>query len=67
MTFLLISFLGGSAGGLIGMNLFKHKTKKPLFRILLPILLIVNFIFLIYLLNYIEDLGIHNSPGLQLF
>jgi len=67
MTFFLISLLGGSIGGLIGMNIFRHKTKKISFRILLPVFLILNFICIVYLLNYIEGLGIESSPGLQLF
>ena len=35
--------LGGSLGATIGMIMFAHKTKKPLFSIGLPVLLLVQF------------------------
>ena len=28
---LSLSFFGGAVGGILGMSLFRHKTKKPLF------------------------------------
>ena len=43
-TLLVLSFLGGSIGTLIGMYLFHHKTKKVKFLILVPISLILNII-----------------------
>ena len=36
------ALLGGSAGGVLGMLLFAHKTRKPLFSIGLPVLLILH-------------------------
>ena len=39
---LLLSSIGGSLGGLFGMFLFRHKTKKMLFRIGLPAMLILQ-------------------------
>lgn len=42
-----ISMIGGVFGATIGMYLFRHKTKKRLFKIGLPILTIV-YIFVIY-------------------
>jgi uncharacterized membrane protein YsdA (DUF1294 family) len=44
-----ISFIGGSLGGIIGMYLFRHKTKHPLFYISLPLMLIGHSILLAYL------------------
>ena len=41
---LLVSFLGGSIGGLLGMMILRHKTKKPKFIFLMPILLVANII-----------------------
>ena len=41
-TLLLSSLLGGSLGGLAGMYLFHHKTRKPKFFISLPVFLIVH-------------------------
>ena len=31
------ALMGGSAGGLLGMAVFRHKTRKPLFRRLVPL------------------------------
>lgn len=33
-TLLCLSFFGGALGGLLGMQLFRHKTKKPRFWII---------------------------------
>lgn len=44
-----ISFIGGSLGGVIGMYLFRHKTKHPKFYISLPLMLILHSILLAYL------------------
>ena len=49
-TLLLVSLFGGTLGGLIGMNVFKHKTKKIKFIIGLPVILIINFLIIKYLL-----------------
>lgn len=43
-TLILISFLGGSIGSLLGMKLFRHKTKKPKFYILIPLFIIINIL-----------------------
>lgn len=39
-----IALVGGSIGCIAGMNLFRHKTKKPAFSIGLPIILAVQAI-----------------------
>lgn len=46
---ILVGILGGSIGSLIGMNLFRHKTKKLKFIISLPLILIIHIIVVIYL------------------
>lgn len=38
-TLLLFAFSGGSVGGLMGMYLFRHKTRKPRFRYGVPAML----------------------------
>lgn len=48
-TLILIGILGGSIGSIIGMNLFRHKTKKLKFIISLPLILIIHIIVVIYL------------------
>lgn len=44
---LLIAFLGGSVGSLMGMRLIHHKTNKPLFSIGIPILCCLHILMLV--------------------
>lgn len=39
---LTLSFLGGSLGTLIAMHCFHHKTQKTIFKVGVPLLLIIN-------------------------
>lgn len=41
-TLLTMGFIGGALGGLIGMSLFRHKTQKLKFKLLMPLFLIFN-------------------------
>ena len=50
-TLLLVAFLGGSAGALLGMELFRHKTKHWKFKILVPLFLILHIALGIYILK----------------
>ena len=43
-TLVLLSALGGAAGGLAAMYLFRHKTKHAKFFLGLPALLVIHFI-----------------------
>ncbi len=45
-TLLTLAALGGSAGCIAGMHLFRHKTKHIKFTVGLPLLLVLNFITL---------------------
>lgn len=47
-TLLLIAFLGGSLGSLLGMLLAHHKTRKPKFYILVPLFLVLHIAAAIY-------------------
>ena len=44
-----VALLGGSIGAIIGMYLFRHKTKKMQFIIGLPVIFILQIILVIYL------------------
>ena len=44
---LLFCFLGGSFGALMGMYLFRHKTKKRKFKVVVPLLFIFQLALLI--------------------
>ena len=41
-TLLLIAAIGGSLGSLLGMLIAHHKTRKPKFYILVPLLLVLH-------------------------
>ncbi len=45
----LVSLLGGSLGGFIGMKLFRHKTKKPAFYAIYSVSLIMHCIILYFI------------------
>lgn len=48
-TLFLLAVFGGALGGIIGMQLFRHKTKHISFKIGMPLLLILNIAAYIYL------------------
>lgn len=41
-TLLWIAFLGGALGSLLGMQLVRHKTRKPKFQLLVPLALLLH-------------------------
>ena len=45
---LFAALLGGGLGGLLGMYLCRHKTRKPVFRILVPLLFALQIALLIF-------------------
>lgn len=49
-TLLSFALFGGSPGCLLGMNVFRHKTLKPLFSIGIPAILIVEVLIVLFLL-----------------
>ena len=46
LTLLAAAAIGGSAGIWIGMYLFRHKTRKPLFSIGVPVILLIQLFFI---------------------
>lgn len=48
-TLLGITAAGGSLGACVGMQLFRHKIRKPRFYLGVPFMLIVHIAFLIYI------------------
>lgn len=50
-TLIGISVMGGSIGMLLGMNVFRHKTKHLKFTIGVPLILIMQIIAAIYLIQ----------------
>ena len=45
----LVALLGGSLGAVLGMDLFRHKTRYPRFHRGLPILFFLQFILCLYI------------------
>ena len=41
-SLILCAFIMGSVGALLGMSVFRHKTKHLKFKLLLPVALIIN-------------------------
>ena len=50
-TLLLVAFLGGSVGALLGMEVFRHKTKHAKFRILIPLFMILHIDLAVYMVK----------------
>lgn len=48
-TLLTLCAIGGSLGGYLGMQLFRHKTKHPRFSIGVPVMLVVHIAVLVFL------------------
>ena len=46
-----LSFIGGSLGGLLGMSLTRHKSKKSYYRIGLPLMVLMQVLVLVYFMN----------------
>ena len=60
-TLILCAFLMGSVGALLGMKIFRHKTKHLKFKLLLPLALIVNIVITALILHCF---GIINFYGM---
>lgn len=46
---LTFSALGGAAGGLLGMLVFRHKTRKPVFFVFVPLFLALQVFIILFL------------------
>ena len=49
-TLLMLSFFGGALGAGAGMILFRHKIRKPVFYILVPLFAVLYIAAMIYLI-----------------
>jgi uncharacterized membrane protein YsdA (DUF1294 family) len=49
-TLFTIAIFGGSLGCLLGMYLFRHKTKKPAFYIGMPLILLIQVLIIFIIL-----------------
>ena len=49
ITLLFLSFIGGSLGAMLGMIIFKHKTRKWKFKIIFTLSLLIHILIIIKL------------------
>ncbi|MCC8161487.1 MAG: DUF1294 domain-containing protein [Oscillospiraceae bacterium] len=48
-----VCFFGGAAGGIIGMNMFRHKTLKKKFSVGIPIMFVLQLILNSFILGFL--------------
>ena len=51
VTLLGLAFAGGSVGGLVGMYLFRHKTRKNYFTAGMPLIILTQTVMIFFLMN----------------
>jgi uncharacterized membrane protein YsdA (DUF1294 family) len=56
-TLLLLSALGGALGGFLAMYIFRHKTQKAKFFLVVPMLLVLHIV--IAILVTFKNLGVY--------
>lgn len=54
ISLIVLALLGGSAGGLLGMVVFRHKINKIKFSLGIPLLYILNKILMLVIFNYLR-------------
>ncbi|MDR0978873.1 MAG: DUF1294 domain-containing protein [Lachnospiraceae bacterium] len=59
-TLFMLVILGGGIGGIVGIYMFRHKTKKLTFTVGFPTILILEILFIIYWLvvNPLKTFGL---------
>ena len=51
ITLLGIAFAGGSIGAILGMYIFRHKTRVDYFTVGVPLIMIMQAVVIFYLMN----------------
>ena len=46
-----LSFIGGALGGIVGMKVFRHKTKKSYYKMGLPLMVLMQVLILVLFIN----------------
>lgn len=54
MSLMVLALLGGAAGALLGMVVFKHKTSKVKFTLGIPIIFILNKVLELIIFNFLR-------------
>ena len=50
-TLLAVSFIGGSLGAVLGMEIFRHKTKHMKFKVLNPVFLFLHILIIFFVIR----------------
>ena len=45
----LLAFIGGSLGSIMGMHIFRHKTRHLSFRLGMPLILIIQLVAVVFM------------------
>lgn len=53
-TLLLLAAIGGGLGAHLGMRTFHHKTRKPKFKILVSLFLILHLILIVAIIIFLQ-------------
>lgn len=53
-TLILLAFIGGAPGALLGMHLFHHKTRHRKFRILVPVACILWIMIAVFVYEKVQ-------------
>ncbi len=51
VTLLGLCFIGGSVGGLAGMYILRHKTRKDYFTVGIPLIIVTHLVLLFFIIN----------------
>lgn len=54
-TLLLSALIGGSAGAILGMQFFHHKTRKPKFAVGVPVILVVEIVVVWFIQTMVNN------------
>jgi uncharacterized membrane protein YsdA (DUF1294 family) len=57
-TLILCAFLMGGAGALLGMSVFRHKTRHFKFKLLVPIAFILNIVIVVLILCHFDIMSL---------
>ena len=55
-SLILVSVAGGAFGALLGMHVFRHKTRHIKFQLIIPLTVIVHFVVIYFLIKYLKTL-----------
>ena len=64
---IFLAVIGGSVGALAGMKVFHHKTRKPKFKIGVPVILIIQLVIIYFLFSGNEEVYSVMNEILQMF